>query len=101
MQHGGTEPSTLQTGYPTTQRRETFREKVPLGADRTERRAIMEGLNPKKVFSLLFIAAIAVIFTLQWGPGSTGFGQTGAGPVAGAAAVVNGVEIPLRTFSME
>ncbi len=62
----------------------------------------MEGLNPKKVVSLLFILGIAVVFTLQWGPGSTGFGQAGPAPLAtGAAAVVNGKEIPLRAFSME
>lgn len=62
----------------------------------------MEGLNLKKVVSLLFIIGIAVVFTLQFGPGSTGFGQAGPAPLAtGAAATVNGKEIPLRAFSME
>lgn len=60
----------------------------------------MEGLNPKKLFSLLFIAAIAVIFTLQWGPGSSGFGASGQAAAPGApVAVVNGKEIPLSEFS--
>jgi peptidyl-prolyl cis-trans isomerase D len=60
----------------------------------------MEGLNLRKVVSLVFIVGIAVVFTLQFGPGSTGFGGTGQ-PVAapGAAAVVNGKEIPLRDFN--
>ncbi|NBD10653.1 MULTISPECIES: peptidylprolyl isomerase [Corallococcus] len=62
----------------------------------------MDGLNPRKVFSLLFIIGIAVVFTLQFGPGSNGFGSGGGGqaPGTGAAATVNGKEIPLRDFSM-
>ncbi|CAM3375260.1 peptidylprolyl isomerase [Corallococcus sp. ZKHCc1 1396] len=62
----------------------------------------MDGLNLRKVFSLLFIFGIAVVFTLQFGPGSNGFSTGGdAAPAsAGAAAVVNGKEIPLRDFSM-
>ncbi|XXF75840.1 SurA N-terminal domain-containing protein [Myxococcaceae bacterium GXIMD 01537] len=60
----------------------------------------MEGLNTRKVVSLLFIIAIAVVFTLQWGPGSTGFGR--ANPVSqNAVATVNGKEIPLRVFAQE
>ena len=60
----------------------------------------MEGLSLRKVVSWVFIVGIAVVFTLQFGPGSTGFGGTGQ-PVAapGAAAVVNGKEIPLRDFN--
>jgi peptidyl-prolyl cis-trans isomerase D len=30
----------------------------------------MEGLNPRKVVSLVFIIGIAVVFTLNFGPGS-------------------------------
>ncbi len=60
----------------------------------------MEGLNLRKVVSLVFIVGIAVVFTLQFGPGSTGF--SGGNPqqaAASAAAVVNGKEIPLRDFN--
>ncbi|RKH40059.1 peptidylprolyl isomerase [Corallococcus sicarius] len=60
----------------------------------------MDGLNLRKVFSLLFIIGIAVVFTLQFGPGSNGFSYGEAVPTAGAAAVVNGKEIPLRDFSL-
>ncbi|MBJ6763299.1 SurA N-terminal domain-containing protein [Myxococcaceae bacterium JPH2] len=62
----------------------------------------MDGLNPRKVISLLFIIGIAVVFTLQFGPGSSGFGRGGGAARAApsAAAVVNGKEIPLRDFSM-
>jgi peptidyl-prolyl cis-trans isomerase D len=61
-------------------------------------------LEPRKVFSILFIIAIAVVFTLQFGPGSSGFGQanpSGAAGVPSAAAVVNGKEIPLMEFRRE
>lgn len=61
----------------------------------------MEGLNPRKVVSLLFIAAIAIIFTLQWGPGSTGFGRAQKAGPKNAAAEVNGKEIPLSAFARE
>lgn len=61
----------------------------------------MEGLNPRKVVSLLFIAAIAIIFTLQWGPGSTGFGRANKAGPKNAAAEVNGKEIPLSAFARE
>lgn len=60
----------------------------------------MDGLNPRKVFSLLFIIGIAVVFTLQFGPGSTGFGASGPATTApGSVASVNGKEIPLRDFA--
>ncbi|MDY7225231.1 peptidylprolyl isomerase [Hyalangium rubrum] len=60
----------------------------------------MEGLNLRKVVSLVFIVGIAVVFTLQFGPGSTGFGGSGNPTVApSAAATVNGKEIPIREFS--
>jgi peptidyl-prolyl cis-trans isomerase D len=57
-------------------------------------------LEPRKILSLLFIIAIAVVFTLSFGPGSSGFG---AGPVTApsTAAVVNSREIPLLDFRRE
>ncbi|MFP2907272.1 SurA N-terminal domain-containing protein [Pyxidicoccus sp. 3LFB2] len=62
----------------------------------------MDGLNPRKVFSLLFIIAIAVVFTLSFGPGSSGFGGTGTGATApGSVATVNGKEIPVRDFATQ
>lgn len=58
----------------------------------------MEGLNPRKIVSLVIIVGIAVVFTLSFGPGSfsrvTGPGQAQPNTVA----VVNGKEIPLRDF---
>ncbi|MDC0715032.1 SurA N-terminal domain-containing protein [Stigmatella sp. ncwal1] len=59
----------------------------------------MDGMNARKVLSLVGIIAIAVVFTLQFGPGSTGFGGNGGPVVPSAVAVVNGKEIPLRDFS--
>ncbi|WP_257456213.1 peptidylprolyl isomerase [Archangium lipolyticum] len=62
----------------------------------------MDSLEPRKVLSLLFIIAIAVVFTLQFGPGSNGFatGQPGV-EAPSAAAVVNGREIPVQQFLRE
>lgn len=58
--------------------------------------------DPRKVVSLLFIIAIAVVFTVQFGPGSSGFGRANrAGPVISAAATVNGKEIPVNEFRRE
>jgi peptidyl-prolyl cis-trans isomerase D len=61
----------------------------------------MEELNLRKVVSLVFIVGIAVVFTLQFGPGSTGFsgGNNPQAAAPGAAAMVNGKEIPLRDFN--
>ena len=59
-------------------------------------------LEPRKIVSLLFIIAIAVVFTVQFGPGSNGFSAVGAGggqPTA--AARVNGKEIPVNQFRRE
>lgn len=58
----------------------------------------MEGLNPRKVVSLVFIVGIAVVFTLNFGPGS--FSKS-SGKISHttAAAVVNGKEIPLKDFN--
>jgi peptidyl-prolyl cis-trans isomerase D len=55
-------------------------------------------LQPKRVISYLFILAIAVVFTLQFGPGSRGCDQPLTPQKSAAAAVVNGKEIPLREF---
>jgi peptidyl-prolyl cis-trans isomerase D len=59
----------------------------------------MEGLNPRKVVSLVFIIGIAVVFTLNFGPGS--FSKSGGIRVShpSAVAVVNGKEIPRKDFS--
>ncbi|MBZ4416966.1 peptidylprolyl isomerase [Myxococcus sp. RHSTA-1-4] len=59
----------------------------------------MDGLNPRKVISLVFIIAIAVVFTLSFGPGSSGFGGTGTTTAPGSVATVNGKEIPMRDFA--
>lgn len=59
----------------------------------------MDGLNPRKVFSLVFIIGIAVVFTLSFGPGSSGFGGTGGTTAPGSVASVNGKEIPMRDFA--
>ncbi|MBM7114969.1 peptidylprolyl isomerase [Archangium primigenium] len=61
----------------------------------------MGSLDPRKVFSLLFIIAIAVVFTVQFGPGNNGFANTGGGAAPSAAAVVNGKEIPANEFLRE
>jgi len=58
----------------------------------------MNALEPRRLFSLLFILAIAVVFVLQFGPGSRGCDAPLTRTVSTAAAVVNGREIPLRDF---
>lgn len=60
-----------------------------------------DALEPRKVVIYLFIIAIAVVFTLQFGPGSSGFGAAQPGAAPTAAAVVNGKEIPLMEFRRE
>lgn len=60
-----------------------------------------DALEPRKVVSLLFIIAIAVVFTLSFGPGSTGFGAKNPDAAPSAAAVVNEKEIPLLEFRRE
>ncbi|MFY0574730.1 peptidylprolyl isomerase [Cystobacter fuscus] len=62
---------------------------------------IMDSLDLRKVFSLLFIIAIAVVFTVQFGPGSNGFSDVNRSGAPAAAAVVNGKEIPLNEFRRE
>jgi peptidyl-prolyl cis-trans isomerase D len=54
----------------------------------------------RKLFSLLFIVAIAVVFTLQFGPGSRGCEARITETPSTAAAVVNGKEIPLTEFRL-
>ena len=58
----------------------------------------MSAFEPRRLFSLLFILAIAVVFVLQFGPGSRGCDAPLTRSVSTAAAVVNGKEIPLRDF---
>ncbi|MBL8951543.1 MAG: SurA N-terminal domain-containing protein, partial [Myxococcaceae bacterium] len=62
-----------------------------------------ESFDAKRFISYLFIAAIAVLFALQWGPGSVGCGKgggkAGQGLETESAATVNGKEVPLRNFS--
>jgi len=58
----------------------------------------MSALEPRRLFSFLFILAIAVVFVLQFGPGSRGCDAPLTRSVSTAAAVVNGREIPLREF---
>lgn len=58
----------------------------------------MEGLNPRKIVSLVIIVGIAVVFALSFGPGS--FSRTTVGSAQpNTVAVVNGKEIPLRDFT--
>lgn len=60
----------------------------------------MDLLQPKRLFSLLFILGISVIFTLQFGPGSSGCNAPLTATNSSAAAMVNGEEIPLRDFTI-
>jgi peptidyl-prolyl cis-trans isomerase D len=57
----------------------------------------MEGLNPRKVVSLVIIFGIAIVFALSFGPGSFSRTTVGTAP-PNTVAVVNGKEIPLRDF---
>jgi peptidyl-prolyl cis-trans isomerase D len=58
----------------------------------------MSAFEPRRLFSFLFILAIAVVFVLQFGPGSRGCDAPLTPSLSTAAAVVNGKEIPLREF---
>ncbi|MBS1148528.1 MAG: nifM, partial [Myxococcaceae bacterium] len=57
-------------------------------------------VDPKRLFSYLFIFVLAVLFAVQWGPGSKGCtaGKDTQG-TADVAATVNGKEIPVKEFS--
>ncbi len=53
----------------------------------------------KRALSLVGIAAIALVFAINWGPGSRGCDTSIDAVQQDAAATVNGKEIPLRAFS--
>lgn len=55
--------------------------------------------DARKFFTYVFIAALAVLFALEWGPGSRGCsGNLGAETKEDIAATVNGKDIPLKEF---
>jgi peptidyl-prolyl cis-trans isomerase D len=54
----------------------------------------------RKLFSLLLIVAIAVVFAVQFGPGSRGCEAPLTRSPETAAAVVNGKEIPITEFRL-
>jgi len=56
------------------------------------------GFDARRFFSYLFIFAIALVFILQFGPGSRGCNAPLAPSVKDAAARVNGSEISLAEF---
>ena len=56
------------------------------------------GFDARRFFSYLFIFAIALVFILQFGPGSRGCNAPLAPSVKDAAARVNGEEISLTDF---
>jgi len=58
------------------------------------------GFDARRFFSYLFILAIALVFILQFGPGSRGCNAPLTPSVKDAAARVNGREIPLADFRM-
>jgi peptidyl-prolyl cis-trans isomerase D len=58
----------------------------------------MSAFEPRRLFSFLFVLAIAVVFVLQFGPGSRGCDAPLTPSVSTSAALVNGKEIPLREF---
>lgn len=59
--------------------------------------------DAKKLLSVIAIAALAVVFAIDWGPGSRGCdpSRSGIEIQEEAAATVNGKEIPLREFTKE
>ena len=56
-------------------------------------------VDSKRLFSYIFIFALAVLFALQWGPGSKGISRVGKETKEDVAATVNGKDIPLKEFS--
>lgn len=57
-------------------------------------------LDTRRLFSYIFIGALALLFALEWGPGSRGCDRSGqAVIVADNVAQVNGKDIPLRDFA--
>lgn len=59
-----------------------------------------EHLQPKQLFSYLFILGIAILFALQWGPGSRGCDQSVPDLGTQYAAKVNGRDIPIAEFRL-
>lgn len=57
-------------------------------------------VETRRIASLTFIAALALLFALQWGPGSKGL-SSGKMTEKDAVATVNGTPIPLRDFAIE
>jgi peptidyl-prolyl cis-trans isomerase D len=71
-----------------------------MGPVRAEAKDTMkEEFSSRRIGSLLFILVIAVVFTLQFGPGSRGCEARQDAVAASAAAVVNRKEIPAREFA--
>jgi peptidyl-prolyl cis-trans isomerase D len=54
----------------------------------------------RKIFSYIFITALALLFALEWGPGSRGC-ESGKLGEQDLVATVNGQAIPLRDFARE
>jgi peptidyl-prolyl cis-trans isomerase D len=59
----------------------------------------MEGANPKQLVSIFFIVAIAVVFALNFGPGSQGCGVRPVDASATVAASVNQKDISVLEFN--
>ncbi len=57
-------------------------------------------VDTRRLFSYIFIGALALLFALEWGPGSRGCDRAGrAVIVVDNVAQVNGKDIPLRDFA--
>lgn len=58
-------------------------------------------VDSKKLFSYIFIFVLALLFGVQWGPGSKGCtaAKNEANGKSDVAATVNGKDIPLKDFS--
>ena len=54
--------------------------------------------DARRFFSYLFIFALAVLFALEWGPGSRGCSRGGPAEREEVAATVNGKDIALKEF---
>jgi peptidyl-prolyl cis-trans isomerase D len=55
-------------------------------------------VDSRRVISYVFIFALALLFALEWGPGSRGCDRAGRIQTVTAVATVNGTDIPLRDF---
>jgi peptidyl-prolyl cis-trans isomerase D len=58
-----------------------------------------ENFDSKRIIYYVFIAAMAVLFALQWGPGSRGCNKAGKAEPQEVAATVNGKDIPLTRYA--